>query len=106
MSITRMSRFTLDKATLICGENSRSVSKTFVSACSKILASVSASIRIFRVFKTAPVINTPKCASKIAGIFGAITDTVSPLPIPRLLKAEASLQHRMYVSAQVQRCFP
>ena len=106
MSITRIFLLTLAKVSLIRGENSRSVSKTLVSACSKILVSVSASSLVLIVFKTAPVISTPKCASKIAGIFGARIDTVSPLPIPLLDKAEASLQQRLYVSAHVQRRLP
>ena len=45
-------------------------------------AIVSASSRVFSVFSTAPHIGTPKAASYIGGVFGAMTATVSFLPIP------------------------
>ena len=61
----------------------------------KMYDNVSASKRILRALSTAPVIKTPKCASNNAGIFGAITDTVSPIPTPFLLSAEASLRQRL-----------
>ena len=72
------------------GENSVSVMRTFASPCSRINASVLASRRMFKALSTAPVIGTPKWDSYRAGIFGAITDTVSPGPMFRLASAEAS----------------
>ena len=57
-------------------------------------AIASASSRVLSVLSTAPHIGTPKCASYIAGMFGAITATVSPLPMPRRASAEASRRQR------------
>jgi hypothetical protein len=52
-------------------------------------AMASASSRVFRAFSTAPHIGTPKCASYMAGMFGSMTATVSPVPIPRRASADA-----------------
>src|SRR5215471_17088808 len=41
---------------------------------------VRVSSRVLIVFRTAPIIGTPKCASSIAGTFGSTADTVSPGP--------------------------
>ena len=45
-------------------------------------------------------------ASQRAGMFGAITATVSPLPTPRPRNAAASAQQRRQLSAQVKRRVP
>ncbi|MCY1555433.1 hypothetical protein D9M68_920990 [compost metagenome] len=66
----------------------------------------SASRRVLMAFSTAPIIGTPKCASNIAGPFGAITATVSPRPTPRWARAEARRMQRLYVSPQVCRKLP
>ena len=57
-------------------------------------AIASASSRVLSVFSTAPHIGTPKCASYIAGMFGSMTATVSPLPMPRFASAEARRRQR------------
>ena len=54
----------------------------------------SASRRVLSVFKVAPVIGTPKCTSTIAGMFGSITATVSPTPMPRFASADARRRQR------------
>ena len=64
-------------------------------------AIASASRRVFKVLSTPPLIGTPKWASNISGVFAAISATVSPLPMPASLSAEASRRERAYVSAQV-----
>ena len=69
-------------------------------------ATVSASRRMLIAFSTAPVIGTPKWASRIAGTLGAKTATVSPLPMPSPASAEASARQRRAVSRQVKRRSP
>ncbi|MNQ97628.1 hypothetical protein D3C85_1132840 [compost metagenome] len=75
--------------------NSLSTSSTLASPCCRIKAMASASRRVLMAFSTAPHMGTPKCASNIAGPFGAITATVSPRPIPRLARAEARRMQRL-----------
>ena len=75
-------------------ENSRSVIRTFASPCRNWKAMASASRRVFIVFSTAPHIGTPNAASYIGGVLGAMTATVSFLPMPRSDSAEASRRHR------------
>ena len=89
------------RARAITGANSPSVIKTLASPCFRMKAIVSGSSRMFSAFSTAPDIGTPKCASKIAGTFGAMTATVSPGRTPRLASAEASRRQRSSVSRQV-----
>ena len=57
-------------------------------------AIASASRRVLSVFRTAPAMATPKCASYIAGTLGSIAATVSSLPMPRAFKADASCLQR------------
>ena len=67
---------------------------------------VSASSRMLRALSTAPVIGTPKCASKRAGMLAAMTATVSPRPMPRRPSADARRRQRAWLSAQVNRPLP
>src|SRR5258707_333129 len=53
---------------------------------------VAASSLMLRVFRTAPIMGTPKCASSVGGMLPARTATVSPLPTPR--RATAALRQR------------
>ena len=55
---------------------------------------VSASSLVLMVFSTHPAIGTPKCASNISGVLAAMTDTVSPMPSPAPVSAEASRRMR------------
>ena len=48
-----------DNASLITGENSRSVSSTLASPCSRMKARVRASRRMLREFSTPPIIGMP-----------------------------------------------
>jgi hypothetical protein len=57
-------------------------------------AIASASSRVLSVLSTPPVIDTPKWASTISGVFDAITATVSPTPMPSFARAEASRRAR------------
>ncbi len=57
-------------------------------------ATIAASRRVFSEFRTPPVIGTPKCASYISGMLGAMIATVSPTPIPTLTSAEARRRQR------------
>ena len=75
-------------------ENSRSTISTFVSAWSSWKAMTAASSRVFSECSTALTIGTPKCASSMAGVLDSITETVSPLPMPRAASAEASWRER------------
>jgi len=43
---------------------------------------VAASSRVLSALRIAPVIGTPKVASKAGGTLGSMTDTVSPAPMP------------------------
>ena len=52
---------------------------------------VAGSRRMLMLFSTAPGIGTPKCASSMGGVFGSMTATVSPGPMPRPASAAASL---------------
>ena len=81
-------------ASSIVGENSLSVISTFASPWFSMKAMASASRRVFSVFSTPPVIGTPKWHSYISGVLASIAATVSPLPMPRLASAEASLRQR------------
>ena len=74
--------------------NSRSTSSTLVSLWSRMKAIIAASSRVFSEFSTPPVIGTPKCASYISGMLGAMIATVSPTPMPTLSSAEASRRQR------------
>ena len=62
---------------------------------------VEISRRVFSVFRTAPAIATPKCASNMAGRLGAITVTTSPGFTPALTSALASRTARSYICAQL-----
>ena len=73
---------------------SRSTISTFTSLWSRMKAIIAASRRVLRQFSTAPVIGTPKCASYISGMLGAMIATVSPTPMPILSSAEASRRQR------------
>ncbi len=55
---------------------------------------VAASSRVLSAFSTAPVMGMPKCASNSAGVLGAMIETVSPGPMPRRARAEASRRQR------------
>ena len=72
---------------------SGSTNIAFASPCCKINFIDSGSNLVFIVFKTAPAINTAKWHSIIAGTFGNIADTVSPLDIPVLTKPLAIEEH-------------
>ena len=87
--MTRISRPISASAFLITGAKSVSVIRALASPWFNMKAMVEASRRVFIAFRTAPVIGTPKVASKDGGTFGAMTETVSPLPIPRAASAEA-----------------
>ena len=65
-----------------------------VSLWSRMKAIIAASSRVFSEFSTPPVIGTPKCASYISGMLGAMIATVSPTPMPTLSSAEASRRQR------------
>ena len=106
MSITIGLFSTTSSAVFMVELNSRSVKSTLVSAWPRINAMAFASKRIFSAFNTAPVIGTAKCASKVSGVFAPINETVSPLPIPCFINAEASKQQRSYVCFQVYRVSP
>ena len=97
---------TLSSAFAITPEYSRSVMSTLQSLCWRMKAIVSASSRMLRALSTAPAMGTPKCASSSSGILGAITQTVSPTPMPRSFKAAASRMHRSKVSRQLRRMAP
>jgi hypothetical protein len=84
----------LASAAFTVGENSRSVISALASPWSRMKAMVSASSRMFSVFSTAPAMGTPKCASYIAGTLGAMSATVSFLPMPRFRSALASRRLR------------
>ena len=58
------------------------------------------------VLTTAPSIGTARVASQAAGTLGAMTETVSPRPIPRAARLEASRRQRTQVSAHVWRRLP
>ena len=94
MSITSGRCSSSASACSIVAENSRSVISARAPPWRSMKAMVSASSRVFSVFSTAPHIGTPKCASYIAGMFGAITATVSFLPIPRRASADARRRQR------------
>ena len=85
---------TCRKAAATVPANSRSVISTWASPCSSVKAMVAASSRVFNAFSTAPAIGMPKWHSTISGTLGAITATVSPLPIPCRANAEASRRLR------------
>ena len=55
---------------------------------------VAASRRTFSAFRTAPAMGTAKCASNMGGVLGAMTATVSPVPMPCRRKAEAKRRQR------------
>ena len=76
------------------GANSRSVSSTRASPWVRMKAMVSASRRVLMVHSIAPSMGTPKCASIIAGVLGAMTATVSPRCTPRAARAEAMRRQR------------
>ena len=57
-------------------------------------ATASGSRRVLSALSTAPHIGTPKCASYIGGVFGSMTATVSPRPMPRFASAEARRRER------------
>jgi len=76
------------------GANSRSVSSTRVSLWARMKATVSASSRTLMAHSTAPSMGTPKCASTIAGVLGAMTATVSPRCTPCAARAEAMRRQR------------
>ena len=76
-------------ADFIVAENSRSMSTTLASQWSSMKATVAASSRVLMACSTAPVIGTPKCASYISGMLGAMIATVSPVPMPWRSSAEA-----------------
>lgn len=86
--------------------NSRSTSTTLLWACWKIKAIDSASSRVLMVLSTAPLMGTPKWASNMAGVLGATMETVSPSPMPRRRRAEASWRQRRSVWAQLWRRGP
>ena len=44
--------------------------------------------------RTAPIMGTPKWASSIGGVLGAMMATVSPRPMPRFDRAEARRRQR------------
>ena len=73
---------------------SPSVISSFAPPWPSMNASVAASSLVFSAFNTAPHIGTPKCASYSAGMLGAMTATVSFLPMPRRAKAEARRRQR------------
>ena len=60
---------------------------------------IAASSRMLSGLSTAPIIGTPKCASRLSGVFAPINATVSPTPIPRFASALASLTERSCCSA-------
>ena len=62
--------------------NSGSTITALASPWLSMKAIASGSRRVLREFNTAPTIGTPKWASTIGGVFGNITATVSPTPIP------------------------
>jgi len=57
-------------------------------------AMASASSRVLRVLRTAPVIGTPKWASNIDGTLGSMHATVSPFFTPCATKALARRRQR------------
>ena len=69
-------------------------------------ATVAASSRVLMQLSTAPAIGTPKCASTIGGVLGSITATVSPSPMSRAARAEASCRARKNCSFQLRRMAP
>ena len=71
------------------GENSRSVSSTRASPCCRMKAMVAASRRMLRAQRTAPAMGTPKWASTMAGVLGAMMATVWPRWTPWRVRAEA-----------------
>ena len=88
------------------GANSRSTSNALASPWAKMKATVSASRRMLSGHSTAPSNGTPKCASTIAGVFGAMMATVCPRWTPCRARAEARRRQRAYVSAQLCRRSP
>ena len=79
---------------MITGENSLSVISTLASPWPRMKAMPWASRRKLSAFRTAPAMGTPKWASSMGGELGAITATVSPGPMPRPCKADASRRQR------------
>ena len=94
MSMTSGRRSAFSSAGPIVGESSRSVMIAFASPCSRMKATVLASRRVLMVLTTAPSIGTARVASQAAGTLGAMTETVSPRPIPRAARPEASRRQR------------
>ena len=47
---------------------------------------------MLRALNTAPVIGTPKCASYVSGVLAPMKETVSPLPTPIFIRADANKQ--------------
>ncbi len=94
MSTTGGGCSSLASASPTVGENSRSTSRIFASACSRMKAMVAASRRVLMALRTAPVIGTPKCTSIISGVLAPMTATVSPASMPRRVSAEARRRQR------------
>ena len=78
----------------------------FASPCSRMKPTVAESRRVLIVLTTVPSIGTARVASQAAGTLGAMTETVSPRPIPRAARLDARRRQRAYVSAQVWRRLP
>ena len=57
---------------------------------------------MFSALSTAPVIGTAKWASFIAGMFGSMAATVSPMPMLLRASQDAKRLQRSYVCAQVK----
>ncbi len=106
MAITRGWLSMRESAFRTTAPNSRSTSTTLLWACWKMKAMASASSRVLMVLSTAPLMGTPKCASNMAGTLGATMETVSPSPMPRRRRAEASWRQRRSVWAQLWRRGP
>jgi hypothetical protein len=94
MSMTMGFVSSRDRAFSTVGASSPSVITARAPPWRSMKAMVSASRRVFSVFSTAPHIGTPKCASIIAGMLGAMIATVSFRPIPRRASAEARRRQR------------
>ena len=94
MSTTSGWTLAMASASVTTRWNSRSTSSTLVSLWSRMKAIIAASSRVLSEFSTPPVIGTPKCASYISGMLGAMIATVSPVPMPTLSSAEASCRQR------------
>ena len=94
MSTTSGWTLAIASASVMTRWYSRSTISTLVSLWSRMKAIIAASSRVLSEFSTAPVIGTPKCASYISGMLGAMIVTVSPTPMPTLSSAEASRRQR------------